>query len=294
MNFSEILDLLDRASRYVLFEFNRTPVTPASLVMFALIIIGFYVFARLLDRLVSRKIMPRFRIDQGIRFMLSRVTHYLIMIIGFLVAVQLIGIDLSGLAVIFGLLSVGLGFGLQNVTSNFVAGLILLFERPIQVGDRVTIGDTEGDVIAINMRSTTIRSLDNISIIVPNSDFISSRVTNWSHGDPKIRLLIDVGVSYNSDLAMVFQALEEAAAEHPETLESPRPDVLLRGFGDSSWDMTLRVWIGNPGGHHLIRSQVNCAIVRKFREYGIEIPFPQRDLHLRSPLPLPLANAAGG
>jgi small-conductance mechanosensitive channel len=194
--------------------------------------------------------------------------------------------------VIFGLLSVGLGFGLQNVASNFVSGLILLFERPIQVGDRVLVGDTEGDVQAINMRATTVRSLENISIIVPNSEFISSQVTNWSHGDPKIRLLIDVGVSYNSDLDTVLDALHEAATENPETLNDPAPDVLFRGFGDSSWNLTLRLWIANPRGHHVIRSDINCAIVRKFREKGVEIPFPQRDLHVRSPLPIPFAREA--
>ena len=126
-----------------------------------------------------------------------------------IVAFQTIGINLSGLAVIFGLLSVGIGFGLQNVVSNFIAGLILLFERPISVGDRVTVGDTEGDVMEIKIRATIIRSLNNISIIVPNSEFISGRVINWSHGDAKVRLEIEVGVSYNSDLDLVLASLKE-------------------------------------------------------------------------------------
>jgi small-conductance mechanosensitive channel len=192
------------------------------------------------------------------------------------------------LAVIFGLLSVGIGFGLQNVTSNFVAGLILLFERPIKVGDRVTIGELEGDVLEINIRSTTVRSLKNISIIVPNSDFVSSKVINWSHGDPKIRLEIEVGVSYNSDLDTVLRVLKEVASENREVLDNPKPDVLLWEFGDSAWIMMLRVWIDNPKRHPLVRSDINCAIVRSFRNNGIEIPFPQRDLHFRSPLPMPL------
>ncbi|MBN1212237.1 MAG: mechanosensitive ion channel, partial [candidate division Zixibacteria bacterium] len=174
------------------------------------------------------------------------------------------------------------------ITSNFISGLILLFERPIKVGDRVTVGDTEGDVLAINMRSTTIQTLDNIAIIVPNSEFISANVTNWSYGDPKIRLQLEVGVSYNSDLDAVLQSLKEVADEHPKVLREPKPDVLLRGFGDSSWNMILRVWIAHPKRYHTIRSELNCAIVRKFREKNIEIPFPQRDLHVRSPLPLPL------
>jgi small-conductance mechanosensitive channel len=226
--------------------------------------------------------------DQGTRFTLLRISHYTIMIIGTLVGFQFVGIDLSGLAVIFGLLSVGIGFGLQNVTSNFISGLILLFERPIRVGDRVTVGDTEGDVLSINMRSTTILSLDNISIIVPNSQFVSSNVVNWSHGDPKIRVSISVGVSYDSDLDLVLRALQEVAKEHPDVLDQPVSDVLFVGFGDSTWNMALRVWIVDPKRHYNVSSELNIAIVRKFRQYGIEIAFPQRDVHFRTPLPIPL------
>jgi small-conductance mechanosensitive channel len=203
------------------------------------------------------------------------------------VRLPIVGIDLSGLAVIVGLLSVGIGFGLQNITSNFISGLILLFERPIKIGDRITVGHTEGDVIAINMRSTTIRSLNNISIIVPNSEFVSSQVINWSHGDPKVRLDVHVGVSYHSDLDAVIQALREVAEESPSVLKNPEADVLFSGFGDSSWNMELRVWLEDPKKYYLTRSEINCAIVHKFREYGIEIPYPQRDLHVRSPLSMP-------
>ncbi len=213
------------------------------------------------------------------------------MITGTIISFRFVGIDLSGLAVIFGLLSVGIGFGLQNVTSNFVAGLILLFERPISVGDRITVGNEEGDVTAINMRSTSIRTLSNITVIIPNSEFVSAHVVNWSHGDPKVRLEIPVGVSYSSDLDTVIKALEEVASEHPEVLKAPKSDVLLRKFGDSSWNMELRAWISDPKRHPVITSELNCAIVRKFRKYGVEIPFPQRDLHVRSPLPVPLSSS---
>ncbi|MEJ2544449.1 MAG: mechanosensitive ion channel, partial [Calditrichaceae bacterium] len=224
----------------------------------------------------------KLQIDASTQFTMLRVTHYVIMIIGAIIAFQFIGINLSGLAVIFGLLSVGIGFGLQNVTSNFIAGLILLFERPIQIGDRVMVGDTEGDVLDINIRSTSIRSLSNVSIIVPNSEFISNRVINWSHGDKKIRLDVEVGVSYNSDLDTVLRCLSEVAAENEKVLKNPESDVLFKSFGDSSWNMVLRVWIPDPKYHHITRSEINCAIVRKFRENKVEIPFPQRDLHLRS------------
>jgi small-conductance mechanosensitive channel len=285
---SDIAGWLDRIMRFKLFEIKQTEITLSSVILFLLIIFAFYLISRFLNRGVLGRVLVKTQIDEGLQYTMIRIVHYIIMGIGALVAFQFIGIDLSGLAVIFGLLSVGIGFGLQNITSNFISGLILLFERPIKVGDRVTVGETEGEVMAINMRSTTILSLNNIAIIVPNSEFVSSRVTNWSHGDPKIRLDIRVGVSYSSDLDTVIKSLQEVADEHPDVMKAPAADVLLDGFGDSSWNMRLRVWISNPKRHYVIRSEINCAIVRKFREYGVEIPFPQRDLHLRSPLPLPL------
>jgi small-conductance mechanosensitive channel len=287
MNFTEIVHFINQIFHYQLFEINRTPVTPSSIVMFLLVLVAFFFMSRLLQRFFQSKILSRFQIEKGLQYTLSRSSHYVIMIMGGLVAFQFIGIDISGLAVIIGLLSVGIGFGLQNVTSNFIAGLILLFERPIKIGDRVTVGQTEGDVIAINMRSTTIRSLNNISIIVPNSEFVSSQVINWSHGDPKVRLVVKVGVSYNSDLDEVIRSLREVANESPSVLKDPEPDVLLSGFGDSAWEMELRVWLKDPTNYYPIRSDINCAIVRKFRENGVEIPYPQRDLHVRSPVPVP-------
>jgi small-conductance mechanosensitive channel len=293
MNFpqksSELIDLLSQVLHFKLFDLNQTPITVASILMFVLVIAMFFVISRIFNRLLLGKILERFQLDWGVRYNMVRASHYGFMILGTVVAFQFVGIDLSGLAVVFGLLSVGIGFGLQNVTSNFISGLILLLERPIQVGDRVTVGDTEGDVVAINMRSTTIRTLKNITIIVPNSDFISSSVVNWSHGDRKIRLDIPIGVSYDSDLDRVLDSLSAVAGEDPGVLKSPAPDVLLRGFGDSSWDMELRAWIANPRDYYRTISRINCAIIRKFRENGIEIPYPQRDLHVRSPLPVPFA-----
>lgn len=291
MSFSEFSSLLKRIFNVTLFEINKQPITVSNLIMFVLVISVFAMLSRIIRRILRGQIFPRLVIDEATQYTLLRVTHYLVIVIGALVAFQFIGIDLTGLAVIFGLLSVGIGFGLQNITSNFVAGLILLLERPIKVGDRITVGDTEGDVVEINIRSTTIRSLNNIAIIVPNSEFVSTTVINWTYGDQKVRLEIDVGVSYNSDLDTVLRSLREVAEECPEVLGNPGPEVLHTGFGNSSWNMRLRAWIGDPKRHPQVRSWLNCAIVRKFRENGVEIPFPQRDLHVRSPLPLPLAAA---
>jgi small-conductance mechanosensitive channel len=290
MDLKEIVLQISKIMNYTLFELNQTPVSISSIIMFIIMMVIFLISSRIINNLILKRILIRFQIDESKTYTMLRINHYIIMIIGAVVAFQFVGINLSGLAVIFGLLSVGIGFGLQNVTSNFIAGLILLFEQPIKIGDRIMVGDTEGDVTAINIRSTTIRSLNNVSIIVPNSEFVSSNVVNWSHSDPKIRLVIEVGVSYHSDLDTVLRSLQEVAEEHPEVLKNPLPDVLFRNFGDSSWNMVLRAWIKHPYKHHIIRSELNCAIVRKFRENQVEIPFPQRDLHVRSAQPIPIKN----
>ena len=287
MNAESILKQIEYYATYPIFTINQTPVSFFSVVAFILIFILFLIFAKLLKSKILAKLLDKFNIEEGIQFTLLRISHYLILFIGTVVAFQVVGIDLSSLAVVLGFLSVGIGFGLQNVASNFISGLILLFERPIKVGDRVTVGDTEGDVVNINMRATTISTLNNITIIVPNSTFISDNVINWSHGDKKVRLDLEVGVSYESDLDSVISALKEVARENREVLRKPVTEVHLRSFGDSAWNMELRVWIPNPKRLYNIESDLNSAIVRKFRQHNIEIPFPQRDLHIRSGNPEP-------
>jgi small-conductance mechanosensitive channel len=290
MAIKDVGSWLSRILQAKIVTINQTVITPASLVIFGLVVLASVFVTRLFTRLIFDRLLKRFHIQEGIRYTLRRLTEYTFILIGVIVAFQFVGIDLSALAVIFGLLSVGIGFGLQNVTANFVAGLVLLFERPIRVGDRVTVGDVEGDIEEISIRATKLRTLNNITIIVPNSAFTSSNIINWSYGDPRIRLDIDVGVSYASDLELVLKSLKDVALENEKVLKDPEPDVLMRGFGDSSWNMRLRLWIDNPHNHHQIRSDINGAIVRKFREKGIEIPFPQRDLHVRSPLPVPVSH----
>ena len=265
---------------FKLFEVNNTSVTPFSIIIFASIIILSNFIIKLLSKVFLYQVLDRSHLDEGTKFTLNRIVYYLVMLVVVIFSFQFVGIDLSSLTVVFSFLSVGIGFGLQSITSNFISGLILLFERPISVGDRVTVGDTEGEVTEINMRSTTIRTLNNISIIVPNNEFISTQVVNWSHGDPKIRLDIEVGVSYESDLDLVLKILQSIADENVDILSVPKPDVLLVKFDDSSWNMLLRAWISNPKLHHTVRSDINCEIVRQFRKNGIVIPFPQSDVHL--------------
>jgi small-conductance mechanosensitive channel len=290
MELKDIYEMLKAALQFQLFTLNQTPVTLMSIVLFLGIFIILFTISGYIVRALRSKVLPRFHLEESIIYNISRVIHYTLLIMSAAFAFQFIGIDFSGLVVVFGFLSVGIGFGLQNITSNFISGLILLFERPIKIGDRVTVGGTEGDVVEIKMRSTVIRSLNNISIIVPNSEFVSAQVVNWSHGDPRVRVDIHVGVSYKSDLQTVLRCLREVADEHDSVLKDPEPFVRLMEFGDSSWNMFLGAWIHDPGNYYQIRSELNCAIVEKFRNNDVEIPFPQRDLHIRSPLPVPFAS----
>lgn len=267
-----------------LFTIQNTPVTFLKLIIFILLLVGFSLLSSFVKRMLNNRILPKFVRDSGLRYTLSRMSQYIVVVIGVFISFQFLGINMTGLAVIFGFLSVGIGFGLQNITSNFISGLIVLFERPISVGDRVSVNNVEGDIQEINIRSTKVRTLDNISIIVPNSEFVSKDVINFSHGDPTYRLSVDVGVSYSSDLDKVLKALNEVADESDEVMENPEHEVQLRNFGDSSWDMKLFVWIPDVKKRYQVLNRLNQAIVRKFAEYDIEIPFPQRDLHVRSGL----------
>ena len=283
-------EALSEMMQYQLFMVNQTAITVVSLVMFLAIVLTFFFISKVIKDVLARRLLAHLQLSTGTSYTLLRLTQYALWFVGGFVAFQFVGIDLSGVAVIFGFLSVGIGFGMQNLTSNFISGLILLFEQHIQVGDRVTVGDIEGNVVEINIRSTTIRSLNNIAIIVPNSEFIQATVINWSHGDPKTRLEIDIGVSYDSDLDLVIQSLKEVANEHPLLLKDPEPNVWLLSFGDSAWNMQLLVWVDSPKIRRQVISDINCAIVRKFRDHNIEIPFPQRDLHVRTPaVPIPVA-----
>ena len=289
MSGSEIIEYLNDILNYVLFQVKSTPVTVLSILIFILFFTIFIFLGVMARRVLNRRIFKKLRMDAGTSYTLSRIIQYTIITIGALVSFQFVGIDLSGLAVIFGLLSVGIGFGLQNVTANFISGLIILFERPITVGDRVVVNDVEGDVIEINIRSTKVRTVNNVSIIVPNSEFVSKNVINYSHGDPTYRLDVKVGVAYGSDLDTVIEALQQVADENEHVLTSPEAEIHLIEFGDSSWNMQLRVWVSDVKYYPRMRNELNQAIVHKFREYGVEIPFPQRDLHVRSSVQLPVA-----
>lgn len=284
MEISNYIEQLREFLNLRLFTLQNDPVTIMSLAIF-LIFLSLFLFLGFFTRkMLLSKVLDRFEIEPGLQYTLARVSQYIIVVIGFLISFQFVGIDLSSLAVIFGLLSVGIGFGLQNVTSNFISGLIIMFERPIIVGDRVEVDGIEGDITEISIRSTKIRTINNISIIVPNSKFVENNVINYSHGDSSFRLDINVGVSYSSNLDTVLKALNEVAEEQQKVMKHPKHQVHLTDFGDSSWNMQLRVWITNVKDRYILRNELNQAILRKFNDLNIEIPFPQRDLHFRTDL----------
>lgn len=284
MTFSEKMWAFWEFLGTTIFSVSTTDITVGSLLMLVALIVFFTVGAKIISNILYRRVLKSVKMEESTRYTLQRITNYIILILGVFFSFQFIGIDLSGIAVIFGLLSVGIGFGLQNLTNNFISGIILLFERPISVGDRVLVNEIEGDVKEINIRSTTIISLNNISIIVPNERFTSGNVVNYSHGDKRIRIEINVGVSYNSDLELVLATLKQVALDNEDVLDDPEPRVFFSDFGDSSWDMVLRCWLSEPFKHAIIKSDLRCEIVRQFRKNNIEIPYPQRDINMRTPI----------
>jgi small-conductance mechanosensitive channel len=274
--------VIGRIMAYPVIPTATRPITVATLIVAsALIALSFWMSART-QALMRRRVFPRLHLDAGLEFSTLRFAHYAVISLGVLFGLKVLRVDLTGLAVVAGILSVGIGFGLQNVASNFISGIILLIERPITVGDHVTVGDTDGEVRAINMRSTQIVTRDNITVIVPNSEFVSGRVVNWSHGDPRLRLHVGVGVSYASDVAHVTRVLREVAAQVPLVLEKPPPEVRFVRFGDSSLDFELLVWIGSPQHNDDAASGLRYAIRAAFLAEGIEIPFPRREVTVRA------------
>ncbi len=285
----QTLDLVHQILTYPLFKLQSNPITLLTFIILALILLISYLLSRYLQKLYEQRIARRF--SRGTDFTIKRLVHYSVLILGFLIAVETAGIDLSSLAIIAGFLSVGIGFGLQNITSNFISGLILLFERPIEVGDTVTVGEQLGTVNAINLRATEVNTWENVDIIIPNSAFVEQNVINWSHGEDNIRISCPIGVAYGSDTEKVEKLLLQAAEEQEDVLADPEPSVLFREFGDSSLNFELRAWIAVPRLRPKVKSEINFRIDELFREHEIEIPFPQQDVHVRDPVPVDVSHA---
>ena len=227
-------------------------------------------------------VLPRIKLPRGVPATISKLTHYIILGFGFVVALSMAGFDLSKFALIAGALSVGIGFGLQNMVNNFISGLILIFERPIQTGDVIEIGELLGVVKRIGIRASMIRTFSGAEVIVPNGNLISNEVVNWTLSDKVRRIEIAVGVAYGTDPTKVLTLLKNLTLNHPEILEKPETMVLFQGFGDSSLDFELRFWTANSETWLALKSQLTVDMHEALKKAKIEIPFPQRDLHIKS------------
>ncbi len=278
-----ILSDILRMLKSPLFTVGDTEVTFVSILWVILFITLLFAAARFIRKHLVGRLLQRTRLDIGIQHAITTITTYVIILIGLVVLLQTAGIDLTTLNVLVGALGIGVGFGLQNIVNNFISGLIILLERPIKIGDRIEVGNIEGDVVKIGGRSTTVLTNDNISVIVPNSKFIVENVVNWSHNERKVRFRIPVGVAYGTDIHLVERTLLEVAKENQDILNNPEPVVRFLEFGDSGLLFELRAWtmtlIHKKGK---LISALNFAIYEKFKAHKIDIPFPQRDIHIRS------------
>jgi len=266
-------------------EIGQLELVPSEIVKGLLILTALIVVTGWIKRWIDRRWLRHMALDRGARDALVTLFGYVGVVIAILIGLNVAGIDLTGLAWFVTALGLGIGFGLQAIASNFVSGLILLFERPIKAGDFVTVGGTEGFVRRVRIRATDIETLDNQNVLVPNSELVSGRVTNWVFRNPQGRLRIEVGVAYGSDIEKVRDILETIARDHPEVItdgRAPAPRALFMAFGESSLNFELRVRIKRIERRFTVISDINFAVDKAFREAGITIPFPQRDLHLIS------------
>ena len=238
--------------------------------------------SRLLRAVLEEDVFPRVELPRGAPATLTTVVRYGAITLGFLLALAVAGIPIDRLTIVFGALGVGIGFGLQTIVNNFLSGLILMFEKPIQVGDTVEVGGLSGRVRRIGVRASTIETFDGAEVIVPNGTLVSDQLVNWTLSHRSRRVEIEVGVAYGSDPRRVIALLREAALSHPGTLREPAPEGLFRGFGDSSLDFSLRFWTGDFEEWMRLRSEVAVRVHEALVGAGVEIPFPQRDVHIRS------------
>ena len=280
-------DLMRRLLSYSI-PIGQTRLSVTSIAVAVAIVVASTLFARYLKVVLRDRVLPALQLPVNAEFLFLRFVQLTVIAFGVLVAVNLIGFNMNSVLVALGGLSIGIGFGLQNIASNFVSGVIMVFERPIKIDDRVTVGGTYGIVKAINMRSTVVTTPEDINIIIPNSKFISETVTNLTHDNTRTRIKVPVGVSYESDENLVKKVLLEVANSHPDIIKEMNPDlpdvvppfVRFMRFGDSSLDFEMLAWIPNVMRRLEIISDLHFMIRKKFREHGIVIAFPQRDVHV--------------
>ena len=264
------------------FEIGSQNITLGLIITATVLLYGSYITSWTIQSLLLDEILPRRQMDRGVQISITRLIHYALVLLGFILAVMALGVELTNLTILGGAFGIGIGFGLQAIVNNFASGLILLFERPVKIGDTIELGEQWGVIKKLGLRATVVQTYDNAEIVVPNSDLISNQVTNWTLAERRVRIKVNVGVAYGSDVGLVLQILMECAEENELIIKDPAPQALFMGFGDSSLDFELRVWVADFADRRIVPSDLHQAIDRKFRQSNIEIPFPQRDLHVRS------------
>lgn len=276
------IEWLQEMLQQPLLSLGNARITLGTVLYVVLIVLVIWVGAAWLQRWLTNGPLLRTRLDASGRHAVGTLTRYAIILIGLLVVVQTAGIDLTTLNVLAGALGLGIGFGLQTIVANFIAGLIIMFERPIKIGDRIVVGETEGDVVSIGARGTTVVDNDGIAVIVPNLKFITENVINWKYSGNDVRFKIPVSVAYGSDAHAVEAALLKIAKANADVLDNPAPAVRMMEFGDNGVHFELRAWtrtLTNKKG--VLFSNLNFAIYEAFNAEGISFPFPQRDLHVK-------------
>jgi len=262
-------------------KIGESEISVQGIVNFILVIIVTLIFNRIIKSLLKDELYPRVKLARGIPGAISMITGYIIAGYGIFIALGSAGVDLKSFGLVAGALGVGIGFGLQGIVANFIAGLVIAFERPIQVGDTIEIGTMMGDVTKIGVRACTVKTFDGSEVIIPNSSLITNDVTNWTLSDRRKRRDINIGVAYGTNPQQVLDLITEVANKHPEVLKIPAPWALFDGFGDNSLNFRVRIWTTMDNGM-TTQSSVTVSIYDALQDAGIEIPFPQRDLHLRS------------
>ena len=257
--------------------------TLVQIFLLVVLLLAVFWFSARTKTFLFNRLLANSGLDRSLQYAISQIVSNVVLVVGVFIVLDNAGIHLGALTVFAGAVGVGVGFGLQNIASNFISGLVILAERPITIGDRVEVAGITGQVQQIRARSTVILTNDNIAMIVPNTKFIDSPVKNWTYGDPRVRFRFPIGVAYGSDLDVVREAMIEVARNHESVLHDPAPSVFLHEFGDSSINLELVVWSDQMSNRpSRFRSDLNFAMARKFKELGVEIPNPQRDLNFRS------------
>jgi small-conductance mechanosensitive channel len=269
---------------FKLIAIDGNTITLWTIISIIILIVILVIIVTQVSRLLEKRVFVKKKIDTGVGHGIVILFKYLSITIGIIIILSSSGINLSILTVLLGTLGVGIGFGLQSITSNFISGIIILFESHLKVGDRIEVGNTSGDVVKISTRATTILTNDNIAIIVPNSNFINKEVINWSYNDRVVRFKIPIRVAFTSDVRLVEKLLLEVAEENVNALKNPEPVIRFINFGDSGLNFELRVWttslIHRQGK---ITSELNFGIFEKFKNNNIIIPFPQMEVEIRNP-----------